>query len=49
MAKVIKTEKCPKCHGHGRLKVCPECNGEGGIVVAIDGKPVKPKKRKKAK
>lgn len=49
MSPVTKTQKCPKCHGYGRLKVCPKCKGKREIVIEVDGKPpVKPKVKKKA-
>jgi hypothetical protein len=44
MAAVKKNQKCPKCSGHGRIRVYPICKGEGEIVVAIDGNPIKAKK-----
>lgn len=47
MSPVTKTKKCPDCNGHGK-KVCQTCQGEGEIVLAIDGKPVKAKTKKKA-
>lgn len=30
---VIKTRKCPRCHGRGYLKGCPKCKGRREIVV----------------
>jgi len=45
MASVKKTQKCPLCHGHGKVQ-CRTCKGEGEIVVAINGKPTKKRAKK---